>query len=162
MLRICCAQLPIKQIVDKDLSDLKGKWEGIRNSTGKYSSEVLLGLRTGLEIKNDSLPLRASFCLFETKKGIAEYPILLDITEGKLASKKHSVVLTFCRKRNRLRLEGRMEVGNYYEELVFWKNTQTSSFQSLSVSQPPRKLLSLSGVTSPAGLQSAKIKAVKR
>ncbi len=124
MLRLCCASLPIKQIVNEDLVDLKGKWDGIRNSTRKYSSDTLLGLRTTLEIKNDSLPVKASFFFLETKKGIVEYPILLDIMEGKLVSTKYNVILTFCRKGSRLRLKGQMEVGNYCEELVFWKNTQ--------------------------------------
>ncbi len=139
MLRICCASLPIKQIEDEDLADLKGKWEGIRNSTGKHSLNALLGLRTELEIKNDSLPMKASFFFYETRKGIIEYPILLSITEGKLASKKYSVILTLSKKGNRLRLKGQMEARNYYEELVFWKSPQTRSFQSFPLSQTPEK-----------------------
>lgn len=140
MLKICCAPLPIKHIVNEDLADLKGKWDGIRNSTGKYSLDAWLGLRTMLEIRNDSLPVKASFFFLETKKGIIEYPILLDIMEGKLVSTKYNVVLIFCRKGSRLRLKGQMDVGNYYEELVFWKDTRTWSYQSFSVSLPPKEL----------------------
>ena len=137
MLKICGASLPIKHIANEDLADLKGKWEGTRNSTGKYSLDALLGLRTMLEIKNDSLPVKASFFFLETKKGIIEYPILLDIMEGKLVSSKYNVILTFCRKGSRLRLKGQMEVGKYHEELIFWKNTQASSFQSFRVDDRP-------------------------
>ncbi len=162
MLRICCASLPIKQILGEDLADLKGKWEGIRNSTGKYSLNALEGLRTELEIKNDSLPVKASLLFYETKKGTIEYPILLDIAGGKLVSKKHNVILTFCRKGSRLRLKGQMEVGNYYEELAFWKNTQTCSSQSFSMSQPPEKLQAPWELLQRQGSQSAKMKAGKR
>ncbi len=162
MLRVCGASLPIKQVVKEDLADLKGKWEGIRNSTGKHSLDALIGVRTDLEIKNDRLPVKASFFFFGMEKGIAEYPILLNITEGKLASKKHNVILTLSKKGNRLRLKGQMEVGNYYEELVFWKSFQTASFQPFSVSQPREKLQASWELRQRPGSQGAKMKAVKR
>ena len=140
MLKICCASLPIKPVVNEDLADLKGKWDGIRSSTGKYSLGALQGLSTLLEIKNDSLPLTASLFFLETKEGIIEYPILLDIMEGKLVSTKYNVILTLCRKENRLRLKGQMDVGKYYEEFVFWKDTRTCSFHPFPVSQPSKNL----------------------
>ncbi len=126
MLRICGASFPIKCIADEDLSDLKGKWDGIRNSVSKSSTETLRGLRTLLEIKNPRSPVQASFFFYETKKGIKEYSLLLDIMEGKLVSRRHNVTLTLSRKGSRLRLKGEMSVGHYHEELLFWKNAEHS------------------------------------
>ncbi len=124
MLRMCGASLPIKCIVNEDLGDLKGKWDGVRNSIGKFSAETLRGLRTLLEIKNPRSPVQASLFFYETKKGIKEYSVLLDITEGKLVSRRYNVTLTLSRKGSRLRLKGEMDVGHYHEELLFWKNTE--------------------------------------
>ncbi len=128
MLRICGASFPIKCIVVEDLADLKGKWDGVRNSIGKSSTETLRGLRTLLEIRNDRFPVQASLLFYETKKGIKEYSVLLDAMEGKLASRKYKVTLTFSRKGGRLRLRGQMETGDYCEELLFWKTIEPSAF----------------------------------
>ncbi len=122
MLRICGASLPIKCIIDEDLADLKGKWDGIRNSVGRSSTETLRGLRTLLEIKSHRCPVQASLFFCETKKGIEEYSTLLDVMEGRLVSRKYNLTLTFSRKGTRLRLKGEMDMGDYHEELLFWKN----------------------------------------
>jgi len=124
MLRICSAQLPIKPIIDEDLADLKGKWDGIRNSAGNFSPETLRGLRTLLEIKNHRFPSEASLFFYEAKKGMKEFSVLLNVMEGRLVSRKYNIILTFSRKGSRLRLKGEMDVGHYHEELLFWKNTE--------------------------------------
>ncbi len=155
MLKICCASLPIKQIVEEDMADLKGKWEGIRNSSGRYRSGYLPGLRTVLEIRNDSFPLKASLFFLERKEGIIEYPILFEVVEGKLASKEYGLTLTFCAKGNRLRLKGQMDVGNCCEELVFWKDTRAWSFRPFGSESTSRRTVAHTAMSSAVGRKAA-------
>jgi hypothetical protein len=56
------AAMTKEPITEANLSDLKGKWEGWRTSTGG-------NFRTELEIDNDTLPLKGKFIFHDVKRG---------------------------------------------------------------------------------------------
>ena len=55
------AAMTKEPITEANLSDLKGKWEGWRTSTGG-------NFRTELEIDNDTLPLKGKFIFHDVKR----------------------------------------------------------------------------------------------
>jgi hypothetical protein len=136
MLKMCGASLPLAEIMERDLPGLKGVWEGMRSGTEPYFSTPIQGRRTILEIKTDSLPIHASFFFHETKRGILEYPIVFEIRDGKLVSRKYHAVLTLCKKEGRVRLMGQMDAGRRYEAFLFWKAAPPFSFHSLASVAP--------------------------
>ena len=56
-----CASMPIEPISKGNLSDLRGKWEGLRTLTGGT-------FRTEMEIYNDTLPLKGKFIFHDVKR----------------------------------------------------------------------------------------------
>ena len=116
----CVASLPIKRVANEDLTDLKGKWEGFRNTSG---AENHSNLKTTMDIKNDNVPIEARIYFHQTTSGVIEYGVLLDVVDGKLVSRSYNLVFSLFREGNRLQLKGPMTLPrNYHEELTFSKS----------------------------------------